>query len=61
MRVIKQRSDEDIVQMCVTMLGRMFPEKVRVTSLHRREGNEPITGIFVDSNLENYPSSEFVK
>ena len=55
MRVIKPRSDEDIVQMCVTMLGRMFPEKVRVTSFHRREGNEPIAGIFVDSGWRKLP------
>ena len=59
MRVIKQRADEDIAQMCVTMLSRMFPEKVWVTSLHRREGNEPVSGIFVDSG-GNYSNSEFL-
>ena len=37
-RVIKQRSDEEVVQMCVTMLGRMFPEKVSIRNRGRRKG-----------------------
>lgn len=32
-RVIKQRSDAEVVQMCVAMLARMFPEQVPFTFL----------------------------
>ena len=29
-RVVKKRSDEDVVQMCLSMLSRLFPEQVLV-------------------------------